>query len=342
MLLLNLLGMQVLGNDNYEMSIHENPDYQKLLYQEGNVSEPQDITLFLHGNGDPAELKPVFPTNGSGNSAPPARFGGARAPNKLAWLVGTFSTIPIIAPMTIGSSVSGSVWAKGSGSSVFFYVNVYHNNHQVKQITTETKSVSGDTEFPFSDTIDTIDLVVGDNFELRIYAGSQFNSNFEMCWGSMQYDSHIKISCNSMYVMVVPPIVMDEIVIFSALIIDAFNSQHLDAHILVTNHIDVVSISPPRFIQGDNGSMVAWDWNFKADKAQDGTYKVTVSVCYGEENDFMASGTYILEFHEHEEDKGLIESLGILFPIIIIAIIAVVVVIIVKVILNRRADKSTV
>jgi hypothetical protein len=342
LMILTVLGMPVLGEPNKDIKTTDNFEIPISLYQEENVTEPQDITLYLYGTGDPAELKPVYPNNGSGNSAPPARYGGGGLPNKLAWMVGTFSTIQVKAPMTIDSAVSGRVWAKGSGQNVFFYVNLYHNNQQIKQMTTETRSVSGDTEFPFSDTIDSIDMAVGDRIELRIYAGSQVNSNFEMCWGSMNYDSHIKISCNSMFIMVIPPIIEEEFVIFSAVIMDAFNSQQLDAHITVTNHIDVVSISPPRFIMGENGSMIAWDWNYKADKAEDGEYRVTVSVCYGEDNDFQGSGTYILEFHEHEPPEDIFTSLGILFPIIIIAIIAVVAVIVVKVILNRRALKSAV
>jgi hypothetical protein len=327
---LSFLGSSAWGEQIDYSNSHDLPMFLPNNQGEENVSEPM------------AELKPIFPSNGSGNSAPPARFGGARAPNKLAWMVGTFSTIQITAPMTIEPAVSGSVWAKGSGSGVFFYVNVYHNNNQIKQITTGTQSVSGDTEFPFSDSIDRTDMAPGDRLELRIYAGSEFNSNFEMCWGSLQYDSHIKIICNSMFVYVNPPVIVEDIVVFSAGIFDAFNSPQIDGHIQVIGKVDVLSLSAPRFMQGENGSMIAWDWDYKTDKAQDGEYMINIFVCYGDENDFVGHGRYELEFHKHAPPEDFISSLGIIFPIIIVAVIVVVIVVVVKVVLGRRAQKSAI
>jgi hypothetical protein len=309
--------------------------------QQENESEPQPVTLYMHGAGDPAELQPVFPSNGSGNSAPPARYGGINAPRGWAWLVGNWVTQPVSTAMTIGTPISGKLWAKGSGQDVLFYINVFHNNNEIRQLQTESKSVSGDTEFTFSGDIPEVEMAPEDTFSIRIYGGSRYGSSYELAWGSITYDSHVQISCNSIFVEVNAPVIGESIVTFSATVFDAFNSPALEADILVRSMVDAVSLSEPRFTLGGNGSLVAWDWDYKTDKAKSGEYTITVMICYGDENEFMALGTFNIEFPQGEKEDGIMGSIGSFLPIIIIVVIAVVAVVIVKVVLNKRAEQSS-
>ncbi len=316
----------------------DNSTINKNVMQQANESEPQPVTLYMYGSADNGGLKPMLPSNTTGNSARPAQFGGANLPGGIGWYVGEWTSPKATAAMTIATTVDGAFWAVGTGQDVTIYVYIDHNGNEIGREGTDTKSVNGDTEFLLSTTISAVDMAVGDTISIRIYAGSRVGSNFEVAWGSLQYNSHITITCNPILVTINQPLVSEQNVVFSASIQDAFVSTALIANLKVTNHGDILSISEPRFSQGEeNGTTVSWDWDYKTDKARNGEYTVTVVLSYSEENEFTATGSYILEFPETGEDGG---GLGWLIPLIIVVVIIAVIVVVVKVVLARRSSKS--
>jgi hypothetical protein len=192
----------------------------------------------------------------------------------------------------------------------------------------------------------SLELLAGDTFGVRLAYFSDSariigpGADSVLIVGSDEFDSHLEITTSPMSLSTNPPVINLDIVTFSATFIDAFSATRYDAHIMIDGEVDVISISEPVFTMADNGSLVSWDWNFKADKARDGDYIVFISLCYGDENDFKATGEYHLKFEKTEGDPGIIESLGLIFPLIIIAIIAVVIIVVVRKILSRRAERT--
>lgn len=322
----------------------DNSFFYESIMQQANETEPQPVTLYMYSSADNGELKPMLPSNTTGNSARPAQYGGANLPGGIGWYVGEWTSPKATAAMTIATTVNGAFWAVGTGQDVTIYVYIDHNDNEIGREGTDTKSVNGDTEFLLSTTISAVDMAVGDTISIRIYAGSRVGSNFEVAWGSSQHNSHITITCNPMLVTINQPLVSEHNVVFSASIQDAFVSTALIANLKVTNHGDILSISEPRFSQGEeNGTTVSWDWDYKTDKARNGEYTVTVVLSYSEENEFTAMGSYILEFPGGGEgDGGILGGLGWLIPLIIVVVIIAVIFVVVKVVLARRSSKSAV
>ncbi len=325
-------------------STSDNTLYNSLFYQsmmqDENVSEPQPVTLYMYGSSDSGDLKPDFPTNGTGNSAPPARYGGVNTPRHWAWKIGEWYTIPFTAPMTVEVLISGSVWAIGNGQDVVLYVNIYYNGNEIKQIDTNAGNVNGDTEIPFDGSLDeTLTIAPGDTLGLWIYGGSRAGSTYELAWGSTQYDSHITFTCNPITVAVNEPIISENNVVFSATIRDAFASTALNSQIRVIGEVDVEALSDPKFNPGENGSTVSWNWDYKTDEGHCGEYTIIIILSYGEENEFTAMGMYMLEFPKAKEEEGFLGGYGwILHPILVVVGVVVAVIVIKKVRSRRKAE----
>ncbi len=317
--------------------------------QQDNETTPQPVTLYMYGSADSGELRTDFPTNGSGNSAPPAQYGGGNLPGGIGWYVGEWISPQVTASMTVESAVNGAFWATGSGQGVTIYVYIDHNGNEIGRDGTDTKNVNGDTEFLFTTTISGVNMAVGDTISIRIYAGSQVGSNFQVTWGSMQYNSHITFTCNPIMVTVNEPIVLEEElgegVVFSATVFDAFSSPMLWGKIMVSGPTTVVNIFGPIIFQGLNSTLITWLWDHKTDKGKDGDYMITISVSYSEEeeNEFSGFGKYAIEFPEDEkEDKGFLGDYGwVLHPIIVVVVI-VVGVVAYKKIKSKKEEKSAV
>ncbi len=192
----------------------------------------------------------------------------------------------------------------------------------------------------------SLELLAGDTFSVRLAYFSDParivgpGADSVLIVGSDEYDTHLEITTSPMSLATNPPVINLDIVTFSATFIDAFSASRYHAHIMIDGEVDVVSISEPVFTMADNGSLVSWDWNFKADKGRDGEYMVFISLCYGDENDFKASGEYHLEFHEHKEDEGFLGSMGWILHPILLAIAIIVAIIIIRKVLQRRAQNS--
>ncbi len=308
-----------------------------------NESKPQPINLFLYGSVQGTEvegrLSPMSPRNTTENFASPAwNFGGRMG---TAWLIGIWSTNALRSSMSISGDVSIKIWARGSGQEVFFGMNFLLNGNDLGQdLWTDKSSVSGDTEFRASGTLN-VDMNENDVLSVRIYGGTSAspNNNWEMVWGNPHYDTNIRINCAPVILEVTPPIVTNDFVTFLAAAKEAFGIplSAMSSTILVTNHGEIESLEGPNFSEGENGTIILWIWNFKADNARSGEYTITVILSYDGENEFLASGIYFLELPEENEEGGL----GWLIPVIIIVVIIVVVVVVVKIILARRSGETS-
>lgn len=313
--------------------------------QQENISDPAPMNLYLYGDG--ADLKPEVPI---GNSTTEVDCPGHPTPRFAGYYIGTWTSSPLTMPVVIDTLFSCSLWAYSSqsASNVRFNVEIQVNGNQRFQFQTESTSLSQTpTEIKGDGNRDSqMELKAGDTFGVRLAYFSDpariigQGASSTLIVGSDEHDSHLTITTSPMSLFTNSPVINLDIVAFSATFIDAFSATRLHAHIFIDGVVEVVTISEPIFSLSDNGSVVSWDWNFKTDKGRDGEYTVSVSLCYGDENDFKATGVYFLEFHKHTEEGGIIQSLGILFPIIIIAIVAVVIVIAVRFIRNRRANKT--
>jgi hypothetical protein len=339
---LTLSGISVMGETTRDLS---NDSY--IPSQQLNVSDPAPLKLFFYG--DSADLKPEVPMS---NSTTEIACEGHPIPRYLGYYIGTWTTSPLTMPVIIENHFAISLWvySQQSAKNVRFNVQIRVNGNERYSFQTESMSLSQTpTEIRGEGNHESsLELLAGDTFSVRLayfsdparFVGPGADS--VLIVGSDEYDTHLEITTSPMSLSTNPPVINLDIVTFSATFIDAFSASRYHAHIMIDGEVDVVSISEPVFTMADNGSLVSWNWNFKADKGRDGDYMVFVSLCYGDENDFKASGEYFLEFHEHEEEPGIIESLGLLFPIIIIAIIAVILVIVVRRIRSRRAENLAV
>jgi hypothetical protein len=317
-------------------SINEN------LMQQENETESHPVTLYLYGNAESGELKTEFPVNGSGNSAPPARYGGVNTPRHWAWKIGEWYTVPFTRPMTMEVSVSGSLWATGNAQDVCFYINIHHNGEEIKQIDTDTKNVGGEAEFPFSGSLDDrLEVSPGDTLAIWIYGGCRMGSDYELSWGSTQHASQITFICNPMVLSINEPLISEEEVVFSATILDAFLSSALCGRIIVTGSTTVTSLTGPGFIHGANGTVISWIWDYKTDNGKSGDYTIIISVSYSEneENEFNTMGKYIIEFPKGEDgENGILSGIGWLLPVIIVVVVIGVSVVAFKIVQTKREE----
>ena len=341
LILLIISGISAMGETSWD-----SPEFLFIPSQQENISEPAPMNLYLYG-GDAGELKPEVPL---GNSSTEVDCPGYPLARMAGYYIGTWTSSPLTMPVVIGKQFLCSLWAYSSqgATNVRFNIQVQVNGNERFTFQTESTSLSQTPTELRGDTNrdNNLELSAGDTFGVRLAyfsdpaRGVGPGASSTLIVGSDEYDPHITITTSLMSLFTNVPVINVDTVTFSATFIDAFSATRLHAHIMVDGVVDVITISEPIFSMGENGSLVSWDWNFKTDRGRDGEYTIMVSLCYGDENDFKASGTYYIEFHEHEEAGGIIESLGILFPIIIIAIIAVVLVIVVRIVRNRRADKT--
>ncbi len=306
------------------------------VLQEENATEPQSVTIFLRGSGD-GQLTPEPPQNATENSARPPYYGGGRTTT--AWLIGRWYTTQLKGRLSIDGDVSVKVWARGTGQSVFFYVNLYKNDDQFAQIPTQEKSISGEAAFTGSDSA-SAEFGEGDVLGVYVYGGCTFspNNNWEMVWGNEHFDTGFKVKISPISLGIEPPILNNDFVTFIATVNEVFGTplSSLTTTFRVMNDVDVVSISGPRFSELGNSSIIQWDWNYKTDKGKSGEYIITIILSYDGENEFRALGTYNLKFPKPEEDKGLFGEFPWLLPLIIVIIIAVVAVAVFRVVKGRR------
>jgi hypothetical protein len=161
--------------------------------------------------------------------------------------------------------------------------------------------------------------------------------------GGAEHDTHITITTNSLSLAVLPPVVQDEFTLISALVGDAFASTTYTTSIIITGMVDAETITGPSIAPGGNGTLIVWVWNHVADGAKNGDYTITVTVSYSEDNLFMSTATYTLEFQQPKEDGGLfgggLESL--LLIIIPIIVVVIVVIVVVKIVLSRREERAS-
>jgi len=321
----------------------DNSTINKNILQQTNESEPQPVNLFLYGpaQGTDAEgkLSPLLPSNKSENSAQPAwNFGGRMG---TAWLIGIWSTNALRSSLSISGDVTIKIWARGSGQDIFFGLNFLRNGNDLNQdIWTDKRNVGGDTEFTATGALN-VDMNENDVLSVRVYGGTSAspNNNWEMVWGNPHYDTHVRINCAPVVLEVTPPIVTNDFVTFLAAAKEAFGTplSALRPTIRVSNHADIETLDGPNFSEGENGTIILWIWNYKADEAHSEEYTITVILSYDGENEFLASGIYFLELPEENEEGGL----GWLFPVIIIAVIIVVIVVVVRIILARRSGETS-
>jgi hypothetical protein len=330
--------------DNYYGFVHNDWNLEEKLMQQENETESHPVTLYLYGNAESGELRTDYPQNGSGNSAPPARYGGVNTPRHWAWKIGEWYTVPFIRSMTVEVLVSGSLWATGNAQDVCFYINIHHNGEEIQQIDTDSKNVAGECEFPFSGSLDErLEVTPGDTLAIWIYGGCQMGSDYELSWGKTQHASQITFTCNPMLLSINEPLISQEEVVFSATILDAFLSNSLFGRITVTSSTTVTTLIGPRFIHSANGTVISWAWDFKTDKGKSGDYTISISVSYteNEESEFNTMGKYIIEFPRTEkEESGILSGFEVLFPVIVIVVIIGISVVAYKIIKNKREEKS--
>jgi hypothetical protein len=194
---------------------------------------------------------------------------------------------------------------------------------------------------------EAFELQAGDTIGVRLayWSDSRYivgpGASSTLIVGSAEHDTHLTINAAPISLNVEKPLVTENFVAFIATFTDAFASTKINAHLDILGTIDIVHISDPVFSLGVNGSLVTWSWDYKADKAKDGDYTITVSLCYDEENEFFATANYVIEFPKPKEDRTILDEIMGYLPIIIIVVVVVVAVIAVKVIKNRREEKSS-
>ena len=302
--------------------------------EEGNVSEPQPVNLYFYG-GDGGELKADMP---AGNSTTDVLCPGSPLPRAFGLLVGIWTTPEISAPISVEAAISVSIWARSDqgANNVRFSVQILVNGGQIGgDIGTNSQSLSGTpSEFIGDGSGSQIELNPGDTIAARLYywADSQVvigpAPDSTMVVGGSEYDTHITITTAPITIIVNEPIITEDIITFSATYWDAFGSTKLNAMLNVIGKSDVTTLSEPSFAPGNNGSGVAWGWNYKADKAQEGEYTVSVTLLYGEENGFVATGSYVLTFPKEEKETTFLDSFGWLIPIIILVVIIIIAVVV--------------
>jgi hypothetical protein len=345
LVLVTILSDPVLGEVDTDNSLVEY-SYLELEDSQTNETEPQPVHLNLFG-GDGGELRPEDP---QGNSTTEVDCQGSPTARMAGYYIGTWTSTELIAPITIETQFSCSLWVYSTegASNVYFNVEIYKNGNVVFTFLTDSQSVSttpveirGDGSSESS-----IELQPGDTIGVRLayFSDPKYfigpGSDSILIVGGSEYNTHIAIITNPMSISVNEPQIAETYVTFSATYIDAFSSNNLMAHILVDGKTEVKTLSEPTFSPGNNGSLVTWTWDYKTDKAKDGEYRIRISVHYCHENDFPATGIYMIKFPKAEEDEGFLGSIGwILHPILlVIAIVAAI--IIVRKILERRALKS--
>lgn len=317
----------------------------KGVMQQMNISDPQPVNLYFYG-GDGGELKTDLPV---GNQTTDVPCPGSPLPRAFGLLVGIWTTPEISTTISVEALISVSIWARSDqgANNVRFTVQILVNGNQIMDdIGTNSQSLSGTpSEFIGDGSGSQIELNPGDTIAARLYyfADSQVvigpAPDSTMLVGGSEFDTHITITTAPISISVNEPIIIEDIVTFSATYADAFGSTKLNAMLNVNGKSDVTTLSEPSFTPGINGSSVAWGWNYKADEAQEGEYTVSVTLSYGEDNGFTATGIYMIEFPKEEKDEGFFGSIGWLLPIIILVIVIVVIIITARKILERRALK---
>lgn len=335
--LVNVLGEQTESPENIlAQEINRN---NEILPRQVNLTEPQPVNLHFSG-GDGGDLRAEMP---EGNSSTEVPCSGSPVPRAFGLLVGIWTSPSLSFPITLGSTISCSLWAKSNqgANNVHFNCQILINDNQIMDIWTNSQSLSSEPiEFIGDGNNEggSIQLQPGDTIAARVYYFSDPmifvgpGPDATLLVGSIKHDTCISITTCPIAISVNEPIITDAFVIFTATYLDAFGCTKLNARLWVDGKVDVETVSKPTFTTSPNGSIVSWNWDYKADGAECGEYTVTVLLCYSEENEFRTTNSYILEFPGTHEEGGL----GWLLPVILVIIVVAVAVIVIKIIKDRR------
>jgi hypothetical protein len=315
-------------------------------YLQTNEIKPQPINMYLYG-GDGGELKPDLPL---GNSTTEVMCQGNNFARTAGYYIGSWTSLEVTAPITIDTRISCGLWVYSmeGANNVRFNVELQINGNGVFTFTTGSNSVS---QTPIEITGEgnsnsVIELQVGDTIGIRLaYFSDPIyvigpGADATLITGDIEYDSHITIITNPISLNLDVPIVTDTDVTFSAYFMDTFSSTNLNADLQVIGKSEVNTLSEPAFSLGENGSLVSWIWDHKTDGAKDGEYRIRISIYYSEENDFSASGIYLIEFPKDKKDDDFLGGIFWILPVMILTAIAITIIITVRKRLSKRGRKT--
>lgn len=334
-------------NDNFK----QNSIFRLNALQDVNETEPQPVNLYFYDSGDiddPGDLKAEMP---AGNASTDVDCPGYPIAKAAGYWIGTWRSTQISQPITVEPTISCNLWVRSDegANGVHFNVQIRVNGDSQFEFMTDSTSVpntpveitgEGSGSGPLQlQTGDTIGVRLAYFSDSRYFIGPGANSILIV--GGSEYDTHITITAAPITLSVAKPVVDKEskLALFIANFTDAFSSTRLNARLMVTGEVDVNTISDPVFILSGNESSVNWLWDYKTDKAKCGEYTISVFLSYSEENEFFATGSYMMEFSEPKEDGGLLAGLGWLLPLIIVVVIIAVTAVVIKVIMGRRSAK---
>ena len=229
-------------------------------------------------------------------------------------------------------------------TNVHFNVEFYVNGQELFQFTTESVSLSTTPEeiTGSGQSQEPILLEPGDIISVRLayFSDPRYGvgpgADSILIVGDVEYDTHITITASPITLEIQEPGIGEQFVVISAYINDSFASTRYYTDISIDGRTDAEAISEPTFIQEGNTTIVTWIWDFKMDGAQDGEYRVSISVSYSEDNEFTTVETYDIEFQKDVGDDDFINSLGWSGWILIAIVVAACAAVSYKIVLNRK------
>ena len=305
-------------------------------------SEPQPINMYFY-SGEEGGLTVEEPL---GNTTVEVECQGHPTPRIAGYYIGTWASRPVIAPVEIDDQISCGLWAYSNeqATNVHFNVEFYVNGQELFQFTTESVSLSTTPEeiTGSGQSQEPILLEPGDIISVRLayFSDPRYGvgpgADSILIVGDVEYDTHITITASPITLEIQEPGIGEQFVVISAYINDSFASTRYYTDISIDGRTDAEAISEPTFIQEGNTTIVTWIWDFKMDGAQDGEYRVSISVSYSEDNEFTTVETYDIEFQKDGGDDDFINSLGWSGWILIAIVVAACAAVSYKIVLNRK------
>jgi hypothetical protein len=308
--------------------------------------EPQPVNMYFY-SGEEGGLLVEVPM---GNTTAEVECPGNPTPRLAGYYIGTWASRPINTPVEIDDQISCGLWAYSNeqANNVHFNVEFYVNGQELFQFTTESSSLSITPEeiIGSGQSQEPILLATGDIISVRLayFSDSRFGvgpgADSILIVGDAEHDTHITVTASPMTLEIQEPEIQEQFVVISAYINDSFASTRYFTGIKILGRTDVEAISEPTFTREGNATIATWIWDFKMDEAQDGEYRVSISVSYSEDNEFSAVETYDMEFQKDGGDDDFINNLGWLGWLLITLAVAACAAVSYRVVKKRREEQS--
>ena len=318
------------------------------------AAEVPPITMFFKGQG----LTTADPAAGNSTEETANCAGRPYGARRTGTIVGEWSFLPK-SDVQIQGSFKSVLWADSpSGAkNAGFRLNFNEGSSLVKGMFSDRTDLSSPHKFSIADTVSTtIKGGINVNIQLVWLSDPKYgvgpSGGGRFLYGSMEHASSITMT------LAASPVNMN---MTGASKSQAKDSIQLNARFndslgmppeILTYEIALsgpatvlpAHISKPSVVAGDNGTTVSWVWNYKASKAQSGTYVVTLTLEYNNDTSFTNSTNLDVKFvTATSTDSFTALTSGGNLPILLIVVVVIALVVALasaRVVRRRRKRKA--